>query len=732
MSSTRKKPAPKTGRTRSTTKKSKAGHFLAWSVFNQDLSQLEFFRRVLEEATAKSVPLLERLKFLSVFASNLDEFFMVRVSGLKEMLDVGDIKPMPGELNPVDQLKEIRKRVVPMVDMHSRCLREEVIPGLRDRDVEIAPHDSLSRREQTALARYFMKNVFLVLTPQSVDPAHPFPYISNLSLNIGLTVEHEAEHARERSLIGEATRFVRIKVPPVIPRLVPIGKDAKKFVLLEELIAANIHSLFPRMQLSQGHMFRVTRDADVEIRDDKAADLLLLIKESLRERRFGLPVRLEVASTMPREMVEYLTHSLDLEPADVYEIDGVLNAPDLMQLYGLNRTDLKDKPLQVTVPAPLLKKGSFFRSIKEQDQLLHHPYTSFATVTEFINEAARDPKVLAIKICLYRTGTNSPIPKALIEASERGKQVTAVVEIKARFDEANNMEWAERLSESGVHVVYGHVNLKTHGKLTLVVRREDHGLQTYVHIATGNYNPTTSKMYTDLGLLTTDPEIGNDATDVFNFLTGFSMQKEYTRLMVAPVNLRERMLALIERETAHAVAGRPARITAKVNRLTDLGIIEALYLASQAGVAIDLIVRGSCMLRPGVPGLSETVRVRSIVGRFLEHSRIFYFANGSDEEVYIGSADWMPRNLDHRVEVVTPVLDPRLRKYLKDTVLAAYLRDNVQARILNAEGVYERPQIRAGEKRFNSQTYFEGDNSFPAPGKNHSSRRKRLWAKKLS
>ena len=732
MTSARKKPATKTGRKESTAKKSKPKQFLAWSVFNQDLSQLEFFRRVLEEATDKSVPLLERLKFLSVFASNLDELFMVRVSGLKEMLDIEYIQPMPGELTPAEQLKAIRQRVLRLVDTHSRCLREEVIPGLKDQGVEIVPYTSLSTREKQELTRYFKKNVFLVLTPQSVDPAHPFPYISNLSLNIGLTVERDQEQARNGSLIGEEIRFVRIKVPPVIPRLVPLGKEAMKFALLEEVIAANIHSLFPRMQLSEGYFFRVTRDADVEIRDDKAADLLALIKESLRERRFGLAVRLEVASAMPTEMVEYLTHSLDLEPDDVYEIDGVLNAPDLMQLYGLERPDLKDKPLQATVPSPLRKKGSLFESIKQQDQLLHHPYTSFVAVTDFINEAARDPKVLAIKICLYRTGQNSPIPPALIDASARGKQVTAVVEIKARFDEENNIEWAKRLAESGIHVVYGHVGLKTHGKLTLVVRREEHGLQTYVHIATGNYNPTTSKMYTDLGLLTTDSEIGDDTTDVFNFLTGFSMQKEYSRLMVAPLNLRGRMLALIERETAHAEAGREAHITAKVNRLTDLEIIEALYRASQAGVIIDLIVRGACMVRPGVNGLSQTIRVRSIVGRFLEHSRIFYFANGGEEEVYIGSADWMTRNLDRRVEVVAPVLDPQLRKYLKDTVLAAYLRDNVKARVLNAEGIYEPPELGAGEEPFNSQTYFEGDNSFPAPAKNNSTKRKRLWAKELS
>lgn len=713
-----KRPAPKTTRNAPAVKKSQPKHFLAWSVFNQDLMQLEFFRRVLDEAADPSVPLLERLKFLAIFASNLDEFFMVRVSGIKEMLGIKDIKPMPGELSPVEQLQVIRKRVLPMVDEHARCLREEVVPGLKAQGIEIAPYESLSKREKQTLARYFMKNIFLVLTPQSVDPAHPFPYMSNLSLNIGLTVERD----------GSEFRFARIKVPPVIPRLVPVGQDSSKYVLVEEVIAANIHSLFPEMQISAGHLFRVTRDADVEIRDDKAADLLALIKESLRERRFGLPVRLEVSATMPREMVEYLIRSLDIEPDDVYEIDGILNVPDLMSLYGLDRPDLKDKPLKFALPPMMMSNnGSLFDAIKGQDQLLHHPYTSFTSVTDFIKEAAHDPKVLAIKICLYRTGQNSPIPQALIEASERGKQVTAVVEIKARFDEENNIEWAKRLTESGIHVVYGHVGLKTHGKLTLVVRREEHGLQTYVHIATGNYNPTTSKVYTDLGLLTTNSEIGDDATDVFNFLTGFSMQKEYARLMVAPVNLRQRMLELINRETAHAEAGHPAHIIAKINRLTDLEVIEALYRASQAGVKIELIVRGACMLRPGVPGLSQTISVRSIVGRFLEHSRIFYFRNGGAEELYLGSADWMTRNLDRRVEVVAPVLDPQLQKYLKD-VLAAYLRDNVQARILNSEGTYDRPSVRPGEKLFNSQTYFEGDNSFPASGK-HKAKRRRLWEK---
>jgi polyphosphate kinase len=495
------------------------------------------------------------------------------------------------------------------------------------------------------------------------------------------------------------------------------------------VIEANIHSLFPSMNLSKGHIFRVTRDADVEIRDDKAADLLALIKESLRERRFGLPVRLEVSSSMPSEMVEYLTKSLGIYRDDVYTIDGLLDVPDLMELYGIDKPELKDKPLKAVVPPPLRNKESLFDAIKKQDVLLHHPYTAFGTIVDFIDSAANDPQVVAIKMCLYRTGKKSPIPQALIAASERGKQVTAVVEIKARFDEEHNIEWAKRLSESGVHVVYGLVGLKTHSKVTLVVRREEDGLQTYTHISTGNYNPTTSRLYTDLGLLTNDPVIGDDATDVFNFLTGFSIQKEYSRLMVAPLNLRKRMMHLIKRETEHALAGRPAHIMAKVNRLTDLNIIELLYEASQAGVKIDLIVRGSCMIRPGEPGLSQTIHVRSIVGRFLEHSRIFYFANGGEEEVYIGSADWMTRNLDRRVEVVTPVMDPQSKSYLKDTVLAAYLRDNVKARVMNSDGSYEHPAMAPGEEPFNSQLFFEGPNSSPPVGNVHSLKRTKLWAK---
>jgi polyphosphate kinase len=681
--------------------------FLAWSVFNRDLSQLEFYKRVLDEATDESVPLLERLKFLAVFTSNLDEFFMVRVSGLMEMLDIKDLQPMPGELEPAVQLKMIRERVLPMVAEQVNCLRNSVLPGLAKQGIEILEYDSLPGREKKILNSYFMKNIFRVLTPLAVDPAHPFPHIANLSLNIGLTVEVDS-NPDEPVTLGSMPRFVRIKVPPVVPRLVPVGDSGQKFVLLEELIDANLHSVFPSMRLSKSFLFRVTRDADVEIRDDKAADLLGRIKESLRERRFGNAVRLEVSDAMPSSMVRYLTESLKIESADVYVMGGILGVGDLMQLYSLDKPELRDRPIRMTVPAPLSKKRRIFDAIKNQDVLLHHPYTSYTTVTEFIEAAAKDPRVLAIKICLYRTGKNSPIPEALIEASERGKQVTAVVEIKARFDEENNIEWAGRLVEAGVHVVYGLVKLKTHSKVALVIRREDQGLQTYVHIATGNYNPTTSKVYTDLGLLTANAEIGDDATDLFNYMTGFSRPREYTHLMVAPVNLRPRMLTLIEREIDHAQAGRPARIMAKINRLTDLEIIDALYRASQAGVPIDLIVRGSCMLRPGVPGLSETIHVRSIVGQFLEHSRIFYFANGGADDVYIGSADWMTRNLDRRVEVVTPILDENLKRHLKDVVLGTYLKDNTKARVLNADGVYERVPMAPGEAPFNSQLHFEG------------------------
>jgi len=677
-------------------------------LFNREFSLLEFFRRVLEEALDESQPLLERLKFLAIFTSNVDEFFMIRVSGLKEEFEHDMAALSPDGMTPASQLAEIRERLLPMLAEQSRCLLEEVLPQLRAQGILIESYESLSGEERRALDEYFEEQIFPVLTPQAVDPSHPFPYISSLSLNLGLMVAPLPEHGITSSLVGKIDpRFARIKVPPLVPRLIPIGDEGSKFILLEDLIAANIHQMFPRMRASACHAFRVTRDADIEIREDEADDLLRIMQKTLRKRRFGMAVRLEVASTMPAEMLEYLTKSIAVDPEDVYVTDGPLNITDLMKLYKLDRPELKDTPLQPSVPARLRRPHtSIFDAIKEQDIFLHHPYSSFSPVTDFIRQAAHDPEVAAIKICLYRTGQNSPIPQALIEASEQGKQVTAIIELKARFDEENNIEWAQRLEEAGVHVVYGLMGLKTHCKLALVVRREGDVMQRYVHIATGNYNPDTSRTYTDFALLTAHEDTGADATELFNYLTGYSRQKDYRQLMVAPVNLRERMLSLIRRETEHAHAGREARMVIKINRLADVEIIRALYDASQAGVSIDLIVRGICMLRPGVPGLSETITVRSVVGRFLEHSRFYYFLNGGAEEIYTGSSDWMPRNLNRRVEVVTRVYDPHWQQFLKDVVVAAYLRDNVKARRLLPDGSYERIQPAADEERFDAQQHF--------------------------
>ena len=678
-------------------------------LLNRELSLLEFIRRVLEEALDDTTPLLERLKFLSIFSTNLDEFFMIRVSGLKEALEEDVSELSPDGMTIPDQLKAIRERLLPMIEEQMRCLHQDIFPQLKAHGIEIETYDSLTQAERDLLSTYFDDEIFPVLTPLAVDPAHPFPYISNQSLNIGLMVKPIRAHGITQSLTGKIEpRFVRIKVPPLVPRLVRVGKEGARFVLLEDLIAANADALFPRMNSEKAHFFRVTRDADIEVREDKAADLLKAIEQTLRKRKFGTEVRLEVSKGMPDDMVNYLLGELDLKKLDVYEIDGPLKIDDLTELCDLDMPELKDKPLRPTVPAMLEHDHMIFDAIRKQDILLHHPYTSYTTVVDFISEAARDPDVLAIKICLYRTGQDSPIPQALIEAAEQGKQVTTIVEIKARFDEEANIEWARRLEEAGVHVVYGVLGLKTHCKVALVVRREGKDLRRYMHIATGNYNPITSGFYTDLGLFTVDEDIGADATELFNFLTGYSRQKEYRQLLVAPVNQREGMLELIRREAEHSRAGRPSGIQTKINRLADLEIIHALYEASQAGVPIDLIIRGTCMLRPGVPGLSESIQVRSIVGRLLEHSRVFYFANGGDDEIYIGSSDWMSRNLDRRVEVVTPIHDPDLKRYLKDVILAAYLKDNVKARRLLSDGTYERIKPGPGEEKFEVQMYFEG------------------------
>jgi len=675
-------------------------------LLNRELSWIEFNRRVLQEALEKRHPLLERLKFLAIFSSNLDEFFMIRVSGLQEALEAGDSQPGPDGLSAARQLKEISNRLRPLIDQQTQCLKEEVLPALAARGITIKSYRGLSSREKGNANQYFPEKVFPILTPQAVDPGHPFPYISNLSLNLCVMVRPE-ERGETGLVVGKVgARFSRIKLPPSVPRLVPVDEKGRKFTLLGSLIAANAQALFPEMNLSKCHPFRVTRDADFDIKEDEAGDLLRTVQQHLRRRRFGHSVRLEVSSTMPREMVDYLTTSLGLTPDDVYVIDGPLNIPDLMQLYDFDRPELKDVPLKLTVPRALKDSRSVFDTIKQHDVLLHHPYTAYSTVTDFISTASKDPDVAAIKMCLYRTGRDSPVIQSLIDATECGKQVAALVELKARFDEESNIEWARRLEKAGVHVVYGLLGLKTHCKLTLVVRREGKSLKRYVHLATGNYNPATSRVYTDLGVLTADEEIANDATHLFNFLTGFSRYAKYRSLLVAPINLRERMMKLIEREASNAKKGREARIIAKINSLTDLEIIRALYAASQAGVPIDLIVRGVCMLRPGLPNASANIRVRSIVGRFLEHSRVFYFANDGNEEMFIGSADWMHRNLSRRVEVITPIKDLSIKKYLKDTVLAHYLKDNVNARDLQPDGTYVRVKPESGQERYDCQLNF--------------------------
>jgi len=677
-------------------------------LFNRELSWIEFNRRVLEEAFDQRHPLLERLKFLAIFSSNLDEFFMVRVSGLQETLEAGFTDTSPDGMTPGEQLKEISKRLRPLIDMQTRCLEDQILPALEAEGILIRPYRELKRREKKIADDYFLENVFPILTPQAMDPSHPFPYVSNLSLNLCLMVAPpETERGSESPAASAGARFARIKLPPIVSRLVPVDQKGSRFTFLGSLIAANTHTLFPKMQTGKSHLFRVTRDADFEIKEDEAGDLLRTMQQHVRRMRFGEAVRLEVAATMPADMVSYLTQSFGLSTEDVYVINGPVNIPDLMQLYDLDRPELKDRPLQLTTPAVLRESANVFDAIKRHDVILHHPYTAYSTVTDFIKTAAADPDVVAIKICLYRAGRNSPIVKALIDAIESGKQVAALVELKARFDEESNIEWARRLEQAGVHVVYGMVGLKTHCKLTLVVRREGKILRRYVHLATGNYNSTTSRIYTDIGILTADEQIATDATNLFNSLTGFSHFTNYDCLLVAPINLRKRFIKLIQRETAHAKVGRPAQIIAKINSLTDLAIVRALYGASQAGVSIDLIVRGICMLRPGLPGVSTNIRVRSIVGRFLEHSRVFYFGNNGHEEVFIGSADWMYRNLSRRVEVIVPIKDAQLRAYLKNTVLDAYLKDNVNARELRSDGKYERLKLLEGQKRFDSQLELE-------------------------
>ena len=618
---------------------------------NRELSWLDFNERVLGEAEEESNPLLERLKFIAIFESNLDEFFMKRVGGLKRQVASGIAEPSPDGRTPIEQLDQIRERVRPLIARQRGLLANEIAPELALHGLEVLPWNELTPSEQRHLEATFEREVYPILTPLAVDPAHPFPFISNLSLSLAVAVRAPAESG------NSDLRFARVKVPGSLPRWLPLP-GTLRFTPLEEVIAANLGRLFPGVEIVDSQPFRVTRNSDVKRNEEEADDLLEAIQEELRERRFATVVRLEVAQGMPSWMRDLLCDELDVKADDVYEVRGPLALRDLMQLARVPLPALKEKPWSPLTPPRLIasEELDIFATIAAGDLLVHHPYDSFATsVQRFLDAAADDPSVLAIKQTLYRTSSDSKVMRALIRAAEVGKQVAATIEIKARFDEEANIEWAEALEEVGAHVAYGMVGLKTHAKVALVARQEKDGLRTYAHIATGNYNAETAKLYTDLGLFTADPELAGDVAQLFNVLTGYVHQPKFKKLLVAPFNMRARFLELIAREVAHQTSGAGGRILAKMNSLEDREIVEALYAASAAGVEIDLIVRGICRLRPGLPGRSETVRVRSIVGRFLEHARIFCFGNAGAPEYFFGSADWMSRNLDWRVEAITPV-----------------------------------------------------------------------------
>ncbi len=672
---------------------------------NRELSMLEFNYRVLEEALDPSVPLLERVKFLAIFANNLDEFFMIRVSGLREQVAAGVVETPADGLTPAQQLVAIRKRLLPMLEQQYRCYYEDILPQLRDYGIEVLPYHELEAGHQQALQRYFDSEIFPVLTPLAVDPGRPFPHISNLSLNLAVLLTDEKGQRR----------FARVKVPQTLPRIVAVhtitGEDAAEggrrlFVLLEEIIAANLETLFPGMQILESHPFRVTRNADMEIEEDEASDLLETIEAGVRQRRFGRVVRLEVQRDMPPFLLETLKNYLNVERSDIYQMPTPLGMSQLFELADVDAPELKYPPYQPVIPRVLAQNDDLFAVLREQDVLLHHPYDSFLPVVNFFRAAAHDPQVLAIKATLYRVGSNSPVVNALLEARENDKQVAVLVELKARFDEENNIVWARKLEAQGVHVVYGLLGLKTHCKVAMVIRREADGLRRYVHLSTGNYNATTARIYTDIGLLTSNPELAEDASELFNRLTGYAPAARYQKLMVAPEYLRSRFDRLVVREIEHARAGRPARLIFKMNALVDPAFIRRLYEASMAGVQVDLLVRGICCLRPGVEGVSDNIRVTSVVGRFLEHSRIYYFANGDQPEVYLGSADLMPRNLDRRVETLYPVEDEALKRRLVDEILAISMRDNVKARELQPDGTYTRLRPAPGEGALDSQAWF--------------------------
>jgi polyphosphate kinase len=677
---------------------------------NRELSTLDFNARVLAMAENEELPVLERIKFLAIFSSAMDEFFQVRVAGLKDQQAAGLSGTAPDGLSVSDQLSRIRAVVEMLFERRRATFIDDILPRLAKAGVRLVDWESLDGVDRAGIEKGFVDRIFPVLTPLAVDPGHPFPYISNLSLNLAVIV---------RDPVGGERRFARVKVPPVLSGLLALP-DGRRFVALEQVIAAHLGSLFPGMDIESYHPFRVTRNADITLEEEEADDLLEAVEMELRRRRFGRAVRLEVDASMTDEVRTLLARELDLQPEDVYDVAGPLDLTALWVVYNLDRPELKEEPFVPVTPARVARGDAepldIFAVIRQGDVLVQHPYESFSeSVEEFISQAARDPKVLAIKQTLYRTSGDSAIVRALIRAAERGKQVAALVELKARGDEAANIGWAKALEEEGVHVVYGLVGLKTHSKTALVVRQEGDGIRRYCHIGTGNYNASTARMYEDIGILTASPELGADLTDLFNYLTGYSRRIEYRKLLVAPSTLRPRMLELIERE---ADLGPLGRIVWKLNNLVDPGIIDALYAASAAGVQIDLIVRAICCLRPGVPGFSDNIRVRSIVGRWLEHSRIFYFGAGTDADAplgagvsvdegtgtdvpapgglyLVGSADMMERNLDRRVEAVVPVDAPELQARLRE-ILDLDLADDTRACELAPDGTWHKVATRAG------------------------------------
>jgi polyphosphate kinase len=661
---------------------------------NREISWLAFNHRVLEEALSARWPLLERLKFLAIFTSNLDEFFMIRVSGLHEQLEAAVVETSPDGLSAREQLEAIARTLRGQLQRAAELLANDLLPALAAHGIHLRDWDGLDAERKRLGRQYFRKSVFPVLTPLGVDPGHPFPFLSNLSLSLAVETRDPETHEK---------RFARVKVPESLPRFVPLScfdpegaghhdDKTQEFLPLEQLIAAHLEDLFPGMEILGCHPFRVTRDMDIAILEEEAHDLLSIVDREIRQRRFGACVRLEVGMSIPDRIRHLLLDKLEIDEEDVYESPGPLGLGGLMSLASLNRPELRDAPFQPHVALELGDGEDPFAAIRAGDMLLHHPYESFAPVLNFLRRAADDPHVLAIKMTLYRAGSTADAVRALVHAAENGKQVAVSIEIKARFDEENNIAWARALERAGAHVFFGQAASKTHAKVVLVVRQESDGLQRYVHISTGNYNAGTARLYSDIGLFTADPQIGEDVSDLFNSLSGFSKKGRYRKIAVAPIGLADAILAKIDEQARRASAGRPARIFAKLNSLVDLSVIQALYRASCAGVAIDLCVRGICCLRPGVAGVSENIRVFSIVGRFLEHERVFAFGAGADEEIYLSSADWMPRNLYRRVEVLFPIEAKALRARIHDEVIEPALRDNVHAYQMDADGVYTRRQ----------------------------------------